>query len=110
LEKNIIQSITNLPEADESAIIVEPESELEPKYPVVFTRVDGSDSSEVSEDDIEAEVVESNAIFDNDCLVNDQNDYAKNICIPRSFKSEVMAGEKVKGNVIISADSSPTEE
>jgi hypothetical protein len=38
------------------------------------------DSSEVSEGDIEAEVVESNVIFDNDGLVNAQNDYAKNIC------------------------------
>jgi hypothetical protein len=105
LEKNVIQSITNLLEADESDIILESEPELASKYTMAFTRVDRSDSNEANEGDIEAEVVESNAIFDNDGLVSDQNDYVKSICIFHSSKSGFMAKEKLKRGAMISANS-----
>jgi hypothetical protein len=106
LEKNVIQSITNLHEADESDIIVEPEPELETKKSVLIEGVDVSSSNEINDDDEEAEVVESNSIFDNDDLSSDQSEYAKNICITNSSKSEVMSGGEFKRKAIISADSS----
>jgi hypothetical protein len=48
-------------------------------------------------------------IFDGEGLLYEQNEYVKNICISRSSKSEVMA-EEFKREVIISADSSSSEE
>jgi hypothetical protein len=86
LDKDVIQSITNLPEADESGIIVEPEPELEPKKSVLIGGVEVSSSNEISDGDEEAEVVESNSIFDNDGLSSDQSEYGKNIYISSSSK------------------------
>jgi hypothetical protein len=51
LEKNVIQSINNLPDSDEFDIVVELEPELEPKKSVLYLNVDGSISSEVSDGD-----------------------------------------------------------
>jgi hypothetical protein len=109
LEENVIQSITNLPDADEFDKVVEPEPELEPKKSVLYVNVDSSISSEVSDGDKEAEVVESNSIYDNDGMLRDQSEYVENVCIPVLPNLRLWL-ESLQRKAIISADSSSSEE
>jgi hypothetical protein len=71
--------------------------------------VDGSISSEVSDDDEEAEVVESNSLYDNDGMLRDQSEYVKNVCIPVLPNLRLRLGGFTE-KAVISADSSSSEE
>jgi hypothetical protein len=57
LEKNVMQSIINLPEAGESYIIVKLEKEPEPFDHVIVVDVDDSSSNEISDGDEEARML-----------------------------------------------------
>jgi hypothetical protein len=63
LEKNVMQSIINLPEIGESNIVVEPETKLEPEDSFLVVLVDVSSSNEVSDGDNESEASENHFYF-----------------------------------------------
>jgi hypothetical protein len=58
-----MQSIINLPKRDESNIIVELEKEHKPDDSFLCVNVDDSNSSEVSDGEIESEAFKNNSIF-----------------------------------------------
>jgi hypothetical protein len=100
LEKKFILSINHIPETVESNIVVELKPEEKPDSDrnddALVVHVDDSYSSEVDNDDVDSEAVEDNSIFYHDGAGSDQLEYVKNLCIPRSSESGVMAVEKIQ--------------
>jgi hypothetical protein len=63
LERNIIRSINNIPETEESNIIIDPDPELKPGNGNIFVHVNNSYSDQASDGEFEKETVENNSIF-----------------------------------------------
>jgi hypothetical protein len=103
LEKNVMQTIANLPETDELNIVIEPEVEPKPKETFLVVGVDDSNDSETSDGEEESEVMGNNSIFDGHSKRIDQIEYVKNVCIPGLPNLELWL-ENLKRDAIIIAD------
>jgi hypothetical protein len=93
IDKTVIEKVNNLPNIEELNIVVDWEFDVTEREN--FTNIDVSIKSDTDESDSDKENEDDNAIFIDDGELDSQREYVKNLVIPHSPESGIIAGREM---------------